>query len=100
MLKLSTFIDNEEVLVLPGNDLIEIFAAWPISLLTCLAARWHRTGRLGSSFCPYIDKLVIHLSHDLHVIVTDVVWADVHAQYFLPDTLSLETMLSGISNKS
>ena len=32
--KLSTFIDNEEVLVLPGNDLIEIFAAWPISLLS------------------------------------------------------------------
>ena len=34
MLKLSTFIDIEEVLVLPGNDLIEIFAAWPISLLS------------------------------------------------------------------
>ena len=76
MLKLSTFIDNEEVLVLPGNDLIEIFAAWPISLLTCLAARWHRTGRLGSSFSPYSDKPVIHLSHDLQVIVTDVVLAD------------------------
>ena len=34
LLQLSTFIDNEELLVLPGNDLIEIFAAWPISLLS------------------------------------------------------------------
>ena len=49
LLKLSTFIDIEEVLVLPGNDLIEIFAAWPISLLSRqVASDWEA----GKQFLP------------------------------------------------